>query len=46
MANDMKALMHFFARPGEDKVPVKEFNAFWKSLTDAEKEYYKTAPLS
>lgn len=46
MANEMKDLMKFFARPGEDKVSVKEFNAFWKSLTPAEKEYYKTADLN
>lgn len=46
MANSMKDLMAFFARPGEEKVPVKEFNEFWKDLSPEDKEYYKNASLA
>jgi hypothetical protein len=31
---------------GSRKVEAKEMMEFWKSLSDEEKEYYKTAELS
>jgi len=38
-------LKEWFGR-GTRKVEAKEMMDFWKSLSDEEKEYYKTAELS
>lgn len=43
--NSLKDLMDFFACPGRPVAPA-EFREFWNSCTEAEKEYYKNAPLS
>lgn len=42
--NGMKEIKDFFGTP-ERPVTGPEMMAFWKSLTDEEKEYYKTADL-
>ena len=43
--NSLKDLIDFFGCEGRPVSPP-EFRSFWNSLTDSEKEYYKTAPLS
>lgn len=43
--NDIKAITEFFERNGE-KLNKGEMIAFWKSLTDEEKAYFKQADLS
>lgn len=40
MENSLNALIKFF------EVKTPEFMEFWKSLSDAEKTYYKTADIS
>lgn len=42
--NDVKTLKEFFGTP-ERPVNGPEMMAFWKSLSDEEKEYYKNADL-
>lgn len=42
--NSLKDLMDFFGT--EQPVGPKEMGEFWKSLSDDEKEYYKSATLS
>lgn len=45
MTNSVKDLKDFFST--EDKpVNTSEMMAFWKSLSDVEKEYYQGADLS
>lgn len=43
--NTPKMLMEFFSIP-DRPVSASEFRVFWQSLSEAEKEYYKTVPLS
>ncbi len=45
MPHSVKDLIAFFSE-GCRPVTTSEFMEFWKSLSDAEKEYYKNAPLS
>jgi hypothetical protein len=42
--NSMADLRRFFATP-ERPVAMDEFVDFWKSLTDAEKQEFRTAKL-
>lgn len=42
--NGPKELMAAFGCPGRP-VGVPEYNAFWKSLSDNEKDYYRNADL-
>lgn len=53
--NGVKELMAFFGvelkgictdSPTDGKVTTPEFSAFWKSCSDEQKAYYKSAPLS
>lgn len=42
--NDTKTLIAFFST--EDRpVSASEFMAFWKSLTEEQKEYYRNAEI-
>lgn len=43
--NKVAEIKNFFGE-GTRKVTMAEFNEFWKSLTDDEKKYYKTADLT
>lgn len=43
--NTPKELMAFFSTP-EKPVKLSEYNEFWKSLSNDEKEYYRTADLA
>jgi hypothetical protein len=43
--NSAGDLKKFFETP-EKKLTTKEFMDFWSSLTDEEKDYYKSADLS
>lgn len=45
--NKVTQIKAFFGEgEGYNKVTMDEFNSFWKSLSDDEKKYYKTADLS
>lgn len=43
--NSAKDLMAFLSSP-EKPIKVAEFSLFWKSLSEKEKEYYRSAPLA
>jgi hypothetical protein len=43
--NSLKEIKEFFSTP-EKPVGNTEMAQFWKSLTDDEKAYYKSAPLA
>lgn len=43
--NNIKDLKQFFSTE-EKPVSLTEMQEFWKSLTEAEKNYYKTCDLS
>lgn len=43
--NSVSELRDFFSIPGRP-VTASEMMEFWKSLTDEEKNYYKTTPLN
>ncbi len=43
--NSLKDLITFFGCEGRPVSPG-EFRDFWNSLSEAEKDYYKNAPLS
>jgi hypothetical protein len=43
--NSMADLRRYFATP-EQQMPMDEFVEFWKSLTDAEKQEFRTAKLA
>ena len=42
--NTVPELMRFFGIPGRPVGPA-EFRTFWDSLTEPEKEYYRTAKI-
>lgn len=42
--NDTKALIAFFSTP-ERPVTAAEFMAFWKSLEEGQKDYYRNAEI-
>ena len=42
--NSVAEIKAYFGTP-DRPVPAQEMMAFWKSLSDEEKEYYKTAEL-
>ena len=43
--NTMREMIDFFSCEGRP-VTAQEFNDFWKSLTDDQKAYYKSADLT
>lgn len=43
--NSLKDLIDYFGCEGRPVTPA-EFKAFWSSLTDAEKDWYKAQPLT
>jgi len=45
MSNTVAELKEFFSTSAK-KVDAKEMMEFWKSLSEEEKEYYKSAKLS
>lgn len=45
MTNTPADIKSFFATP-DKPVSAKEFMDFWKSCSDEEKDYYKSADLS
>ena len=42
--NSLPQLIQFFGSP-DHPLSTKEFKDFWASLTDEEKQYYKSQPL-